>query len=136
MVTESLFLVYSHKIQQRNQIKFLKEDLNLRKNLQSPLRLLLHLLNQPTNSPKPTMTCVPQNLKQNTLTTRHYRPSISQPRQSNPPLLTINTAHPIHNNINPMAPLQHIQRRLRNTDMRLNSHDNSIEGRFPGSCLG
>ncbi|EIT78626.1 hypothetical protein AO1008_08930 [Aspergillus oryzae 100-8] len=27
-------------------------------------------------------------------------------------------------------------RRLRNTDMRLNSHDNSIEGRFPGSCLG
>lgn len=38
-------------------------NLNLRKSPQGPLSLLLTLLNQPTNSPKPLMSSIPNNLK-------------------------------------------------------------------------
>lgn len=115
--------------------------LNLRENPQRSPRLLLRLLNQPTHSPKLLMLRIAQNLKQHTLATRHHSPRIPQPRQRNPPLLGVNTTHPINEHVHPMPTLKEIERRLRDADMRLDADDDHVQrfavaGREEGIDLG
>lgn len=75
------------------------------------------------------MRSITKNLKKHTLTTRNNSPSIPQPSKRNPPLLGVNTANAINEDVNAVAALEEIERRLRHADVRLDPDDYHVEGR-------
>lgn len=75
------------------------------------------------------MRSITENLKKHTLTTRNNSPSIPQSSKRNTPLLGVNTANTINEDVNAVTALEEIERRLRHADVRLDSDDYHVEGR-------
>lgn len=69
---------------------------------------------------------IPHTLIQETLARSDDRALRPQPLQSDRPLPRIATTHPIHKHIDPMSLTQQIQRRLRHTNMRLDTHNSNL----------
>lgn len=75
------------------------------------------------------MRSITKNLKKHTFTTRNNSSSIPQSRKRNTPLLGIDTANAINEDVNAVTALEEIERRLRHADVGLESDDYNVKGR-------